>query len=217
MDLHLEYYDLSYQAYKRIKSMILTDKLVPGQKIIQEKLAEELGVSRMPLHKAFQMLEHELLVEHIPRKGVFVTKVDLDDIADAFECREAIEGLAARRAADSISPETITFLYGLFTPFASDPGGADMVKYEEADVTFHRTLMQVSGNKILKKMEMLGNVIIHTYQRGLIRGPAETYNEHIQIIDALAARDGEKAELLIRDHFRKSRKRILRKIEEKSE
>jgi DNA-binding GntR family transcriptional regulator len=213
MNNTIEYHDLSYQAYKRIKTMILTDVLPPGKKIVQERLAEELGVSRMPLHRAFQMLENELLVEHIPRKGIYVADVDLRLIADAFECREAIEGLAARRAAGNITKKEISFLYDLFAPFSENPGAADLVKYEEADVTFHKTIMQISGNKILLKMEMLGNVIIRTYQRGLIRGPAETYFEHMEMIDALAARDGEKAELLLRNHFIRSRKRIEKLIE----
>jgi DNA-binding GntR family transcriptional regulator len=216
MELHLEYYDLSVQAYKRIKTMILSNKLAPGQKIIQEKLAEELGVSRMPLHKAFQMLENELLVEHIPRRGIFVKNVDLNEIADAFECREAIEGLAARRAAQTITPRDIQFLHDLFAPFSSDPANADLVKYEEADLTFHNTLIRISGNRILEKMEMLGNVITRTYQRGLIRGPGETYREHMEIIDALARKNGDKAELLLRNHFRKSREKILQKIKEQN-
>ena len=209
----IEYHDLSYQAYKRIKTMILTDVLTPGKKIVQEKLAEELGVSRMPLHRAFQMLENELLVEHIPRRGIFVAEVDLQLIADAFECREAIEGLAARRAAGNITKKEISFLYDLFAPFADNPGAADLERYEEADVTFHKTIMQISGNKILLKMEMLGNVIIRTYQRGLIRGPAETYFEHMKMIDALAAHNGEEAEQLLRNHFIRSRRRIEKLIE----
>ena len=69
MEKTIEYYDLSLQAYKRIKDMIINDELRGGEKIIQEKLAVELGVSRMPLHKAFQMLENELLVESLPQIG----------------------------------------------------------------------------------------------------------------------------------------------------
>lgn len=212
----LDYFDLSYQAYKRVKTMILTDKLLPGQKIIQEKLAGELGISRMPLHRAFQMLENELLVEHVPRKGVFVKEVDLYEIADAFECREAVEGLAARRAAGNITPEEVEFLYSLFAPFSENPQNADLVKYEEADVIFHNTIIRISGNIILQKMEILGNVIVRTYQRGLIRGPGETYQEHMGVIDALSNKDSEKAELLLRKHFQKSRERILRRMKSPS-
>jgi DNA-binding GntR family transcriptional regulator len=213
MSAQIEYYDLSVQAYKRIKTMILENKLEPGQKIIQERLAEELGVSRMPLHKAFQMLENEFLVEHVARKGIYVKKFDLQEIVDAFECREAMEGIAARRAAENITDKEVEGLKGLFAPFASDPGSADLLKYEEADLAFHSAILQISGNKILQKMEILGNVIVRTYQRGLIRGPKDTFGEHMAIINALDRRDGEGAERLLREHFKASSQKIRELIE----
>ncbi len=212
MNAPLEYYDLSYIAYKRIKSMILENKLAPGEKIIQEKLAAELGVSRMPLHKAFQRLENEMLVEHVPRKGIFVRTINHQEIADAFECREVIECLAVRRAAVNLSEKDIQFLYKLFAPFAKNPEAADLMKYEEADFIFHNTILQKSGNKILLKMEMLSNVITRTYQTGLIRNPGETFIEHMAIIDALACKDVKKAESLLKEHFTRSRNRILDSI-----
>ena len=204
MKKQLEYYDLSFLAYKRIKKMILSNELEAGEKIIQEKLAAELGVSRMPLHKAFQMLENELLVESIPRRGIFVTHFDLSEIKDAFECREAIEGVAARKAALLISAEKLRFLYDLFLPFENDLQNVDIIKYEEADRQFHKALLEISENKILQRMEIFGNVITRTYQRGLKREPAETYPEHLAIIDAIAAKNGDEAERLTRLHFRKT-------------
>ncbi len=209
MSLAIEYTDLSFQAYRKIKALILSNNLKPGAKILQEKIAEDLGISRMPLHKAFQMLENELLVEHIPRKGFYVRVVNLHEVVDAFECREVIEGLAARRATETLTENDIRFLYELFEPFAKDPHNADITKYEEADFNFHNTLLLKSENKILQKMEMLSNIIIRTYQRGLIRGPGETYAEHIAIIDALKERNPAKVEALLKDHFRKSKERIL--------
>lgn len=208
MDKPLEYFDLSYLAYKRIKEMILSNELQAGDKIVQEKLAAELGVSRMPLHKSFQMLENELLVESIPRRGIFVRKFDINEIVDAYECREAIEGVAARRTAYVISPDKLNYLYNLFLPFKDHLDDLDLIKYEEADKAFHKALLEISGNKILQKMEIFGNIITKTYQRGLARGPKETYPEHISIIDAIASRDGGKAEELIRLHFRLSLKQF---------
>ena len=204
MDNQLEYYDLSFLAYKRIKEMILSDVLKSGEKIVQEKLAIELGVSRMPLHKAFQMLENELLVESIPRRGIFVCHFNLSEIKDAYECREAIEGVAARKAAELITREKLNYLYDLFKPFENNLNKVDLIKYEEADKLFHKTLLEISDNKILQRLEIFGNIITKTYQRGLTRTPAETYPEHIAIIDAIAAKNGDKAERLIRLHFRKS-------------
>ena len=215
MSAPLEYTDLSCQAFKRIKQLILNGKLAPGEKILQEKIAEEFGISRMPLHKAFQMLEDEMLVERIPRRGIYVKEVNIQDIIDAFECRGAIEALAVKRAVDNLTPSDFKALRNLFAPFASNLKKADMILYEEADHIFHNSILRKSGNLILMRMEMLGNIISRTYQRGLIRSPEETFYEHMEIIDALECKDAGKAEKLLKDHFQKSINRIQEfKIEE---
>ncbi len=99
--MEIEYQDLSYEVYKRLKAMILANEFEPGQKLKQEEIATMLGVSRMPLHKAFQILENEMLVENLPRRGFYVTKIDINQLIDAFECREALEGVAVRRATSN--------------------------------------------------------------------------------------------------------------------
>ncbi len=210
--LEIEYKDLSFEVYKRLKSMILSRELAPGEQLKQEQVAAMLGVSRMPLHKAFQMLENEMLVENLPRRGYFVKNLDLTEILDAFECREAIEGVAARRAAENATPEQVEYLYSLFAPFTGNPENADLEKYEEADFLFHKAILNLSGNKVLQKMEMFGNIIIKTYQRGLIRGPKDTFREHLDIIDAIAKGDGEAAESLLRKHFRQSQLMIRERM-----
>jgi DNA-binding GntR family transcriptional regulator len=213
MSSELEYYNLSHLVYRRVKKMIIENKLKQGEKINQEKLASDLGVSRMPLHKAFQQLENELLVEYIPRRGVFVKAVDLQLIADALECRELIEGLAARYAAKEISEKDIEFLQNLFLPFKKNPEKADTAKYEEADKKFHEKLRRYIKNSILDKVEALDNVFIRSYQKGLIRDPGITFDEHQEILDALSKRKADKAEALIRQHLRKSREMVLASIE----
>lgn len=209
MNKQLEYYDLSFQAYERIKTMILKNELTAGEKVVQEKIAAELGVSRMPLHKAFQMLENELLVESIPRRGIYVKKLDPQDILDAFECRQAFEAMAVRRLAENITAKQINSLFQLFAPFAADPANADLRKYEEADRLFHRTILELSNNRlILQQIEVFSNIIVRTYQRGLVRGPQETYSEHIAIIEVIAKHDCDASEKLLIDHLRKSREKI---------
>lgn len=196
--------DLSYQVYSRIKEMILHGELKPGEKLLQEKLAAQLGISRMPLHKAFAMLEDEFLVESIPRRGIFIRKPDLQEIIDAFECREGLEGIAARRAATNLSDADINRLEELFRPFFSakkiDPAG-----YQAADQAFHEAIIQASGNNIMKKLNNIGNVLISTYPKGIILPLAESLEDHRQIIQAFRERNGDRAEILIRNHSRKAR------------
>lgn len=205
----IEHHDLSYKAYHQLKAMILQGELIPGEKIRQEHIAAVLGISRMPLHKAFQMLEHELLVESIPRRGIYVKKIDFQEIADAFDCREAIEGIACQRLAETATKAELDILAGLFEPFKGISGKIDPLKYQEADHLFHSLLIEFTGNKILQRMEVLGNVLIRSYTQGLIRPPEITLSEHFDIIDALRARDGDLAEKLIRRHSSLSRKIVL--------
>jgi len=196
--------DLSFEVYLRIKEMILSGDLSPGEKLLQEKLASQLGVSRMPLHKAFVMLEDEFLVESIPRIGIFVRKIDLRAIIEAFECREGLEGIAARRATMNLENSEIDEMEALFAPF-KDSEIIDPVSYQEADREFHERIIEASRNTVLMKLNNIGSVLIRTYPRGIILPLDESMHDHWKIIEAFRARDAGEAEMLIRMHSRKAR------------
>ena len=201
--------DLSYQVYQRIKEMILSGSLKPGEKIPQEKIAAQLGVSRMPLHKAFVMLEDEFLVESIPRRGIFVRKPDIQAIIDAFECREGLEGIAARRAAENLSDQEIDELEKIFAKVFE---GEEITHfdYQQADRAFHEAIIRASGNQVMERLNSIGSVLIRTYPKGIILPLEESIEDHRKIIKAFREQDAEKAEQLIRNHSRKAI-RILRK------
>jgi len=195
--------DLSSEVYRRLKEMILTSELKPGEKLIQEQIAAMFGISRMPLHQAFQMLENEMLVEKIPRRGFFVTIVDTQRLIDAFEVREALEGVAARLATQIISQDEIEFLRSLFAPFV----GADKIDikaYSKADQLFHDSILKICGNQILRRLEVISNITLHTYRGGLIRQAEETLPEHLAVIEAMQNGEAKLAERLIKKHSRKT-------------
>jgi DNA-binding GntR family transcriptional regulator len=211
--MEIPHYDLSYEVYKRLKAMILAKEFQPGDKLKQEHIAVKLGVSRMPLHRAFQMLENEMLVENLPRRGFIVTKIDNRQLIDAFECREALEGVAARRAATNVKNADIAYLKSLFKPFIGK-NNIDVKKYIEADQEFHNAILKLSGNTILKRFEILSNVTLRTYRGGLIRQPEETLGEHFGIIEAIEKGNSELAEQLIREHSKKTCKVLAQRLEE---
>jgi DNA-binding GntR family transcriptional regulator len=212
----LPYSDLSQLAYERLKEMILSGKIKPGEKIVQEKIAETLGVSRMPLHKAFQKLEIELLVDRIPRKGIYAKKMKIREIMDAFECREGLEGIAARRAAANISREQLNKMRKLFAPFRNRTA-INMKAYQRADQQFHDLIMETSQNTVLQKLNNIGEVLIRTYMHGIILPVLESLNDHLLIIAALESANAEEAERLIRNHSRKARNILERKLENQRE
>ena len=208
----IEHIDLSERVYGQIKTRILSGALEPGQKILQEKLAAEIGVSRTPLLKALQQLENELLVESVPRRGMFVKRMGPKEIIDAFDCREGLEGIAARLTAEKITEPQLKKMKSLFEPFRSilqEEPEFSTKAYRKADQRFHDMLIEISGNQVLKRIEMLGNVTLICYNRGLIRPPKETLPEHFAIIKAIEEHDGDRAEQEIRNHLRKSRESIL--------
>ena len=200
----IQHFDLSYQVYLKLKEMILNEELKPGEKLLQEKVAQMLGVSRTPLHKAFQMLEDEFLVESIPRRGIFVKRIDIDEIIDTFECREVLEGLAASKVALRISNDDVEELFSLFEPYINNTNNIDIEEYHKIDQEFHHKIIQISGNSILTKMEILSNVMHKTNYHGLFRLPYETLPEHLSLIEAFKNKESKKAEDLMREHLHKT-------------
>jgi DNA-binding GntR family transcriptional regulator len=201
--MEIQHQDLSYEIFRELKRMILGNELEPGTKLKQEQIATMFGVSRMPLHRAFQMLENEMLIESIPRRGYFVTEINMATLYDSFECRMALEGIAVKRAAKNITDVELKYLKSLFEEYI-DVKDINISEYTESDQKFHHKIMEISGNLILNKLELLGNNTIRTFRGGLLRFPDETLPEHLAIIAALENRNGELAEKLVREHTQKS-------------
>lgn len=211
-----EHIDLTSWIHDELKSQILHHKLKAGQKIIQEEVAQELGVSRTPLLKALQMLETEYLVESVPRRGYFVREISTKELIDIFYYREVLDGLAARLVAERAKDSDIKAIKECFTPFINTNGKINEDKYEKADQRFHFLIKEKCGNSILSRVEMLGNIHVLAYQRGLLRPPEETLPEHEKIIKALEDGDADKAEEFMRMHIRRSRESLLNKLDKKN-
>lgn len=207
-----EYENLDQKVYQVIKQMIEDRTLLPGQKIPQEKLAKDLGVSRTPLISALKFLEHEKLVESKPRRGYFVRLFTRKEMISIFEIREVLEGLAARKAAQSITDDEIKVLKGFFKKFHGVKSISDIHAYSIEDKKFHTFVTQAGSKELLTTMLQTFNIISLTYQNllyeGLIRKPDETIKEHIKIIKAICKRDSETAEVLMRRHFQKGIERL---------
>ena len=205
--------NLDQKVYKTLKSMIIERKLAPGTRILQDKLARELGVSRTPLVNALKKLEHEKLVSAIPRKGFYVRLFSKQEMVHIFELREVLEGLAARRVATEISDVQIQKLKRFFKNVNVSSNPEDVKKYAEEDRQFHNFLIEVGGKEFLSSILETYNIIIFSYQialhEGLVRLPEETIDEHLAIIEAISNKDPIKAEEVARLHLSKSKKRLL--------
>jgi DNA-binding GntR family transcriptional regulator len=216
MNLGDTHENLDHKAYLIIKKMIIDRKLMPGDKISQEKLARQLGISRTPVVSALKYLEKEKLVEAKPRRGFYVRLFTMQEMVSIFELREVLEGLAARRAASLISESQIKELSRFFNPFKKGATIVDVKGYAREDRRFHNFVTDVGAREFLKSILQTYNIISFSYQvvssEGLVRSPEETIREHLAIIEAICDKDASRAEELMRGHFKQSIARLKKEI-----
>ena len=151
-NLGTEHENLDQKAYLIIKSMINDRRLAPGDKICQEKLASELGISRTPLISALKYLEKEKLVEAKPRRGFFVRAFDRQEMVSIFELREVLEGLAARRAALAVTDRQVARLRKFFSDFSAHKSITDTRAYCREDRQFHNFVTQIAAREFLESI-----------------------------------------------------------------
>ncbi|WP_289041182.1 GntR family transcriptional regulator [uncultured Zobellia sp.] len=204
--------ELSDQAYNMVRAMIISKELKPGQKIVQDKLAEDLGISRTPLRTALQMLEGEGLIDSVPRRGVIVKEFSDYEIVEIYECRAALEGVAIRLFTERATVGEIASLKSMFKPFLQ--GEIDLEEYKRVDAEFHVAIMKGSKNEYLHRLFRQGNLLVSMDAIGLLRFPDETLAEHMNIIDAIEKRDADLAESLAKLHLNKTKELILKRINE---
>ncbi len=197
--------------------MIRSKELQPGEKIVQEKIAEMLGVSRTPLMKALQKLEHENFLISIPHKGMYVRKVSLSEMIDLYYCRESIECMATRLTTLHADSGQRHQLKAIFDPFIDTSEAIDVHSYQKGDEAFHDTLIAYCQNPMLQKMSIMSQVQPQVYHIGLLRSPKETLQEHQLIIDAILAKDAAKAEEGMRIHIQKSRDVLIQHAKDQGE
>jgi DNA-binding GntR family transcriptional regulator len=202
---------LSGQLLDRITRSILTGEFPPGLRLTEADLAERYNVSRAPLREALLRLEERQLIERIPFSGMRVFRASTRMLTELYDIREALEGLAARRAAQVITATHVEELRaGLKERHAQRARlrAQDLPQPTIGDI--HHRIAELSGNREL--LRMLGQEIwqLHraNYER-FVRSPerqAIGAIEHERILDALEAHDSELAEMLMRRHIQSSRR-----------
>ena len=195
---------------ERLRAEILEGELKPGEWLRQERVAQEYGVSQMPVREALKELAAEGLVEHVPYRGVRVVAFSADDVADLYAARGFLEGMAARAAAEHITPEELAELRDLQAQMGARQAPEALAEYLELNRRFHQLICTASRRAYLIRLlnqiwaafptMLWGNVAAAT-ELSLPERTAGDLAEHPAILDALAGRDAEAAERLIRQHI----------------
>ncbi len=200
------------QVRQALQARIGEGRLRPGDRIFEQDLAVEFGVSRVPVREAIRMLQSEGLVEVMPRRrGVFVRSLDRRQVEELFDVREALEGLAARLAARDGPSEAVGRL-GRQASLAREAWSeGDTDAMSRANAEFHEQLVALAGN------ELLGSILepLHGRLRWLFRlneEPDRVCDEHEQLHAAIAAGDADRAVRVAEQHVRSSRQMVLDRI-----
>lgn len=150
MDNIKNYRPLGNIVYDSLKESILNGSLKPGERLMESKIAEELGVSRTPVREAIRRLEKEKYVKMVPRKGAYVEDLTMEDILEVLEIRIVLEGLAAELAAKNISEEDKDKMKNNIEKFDSASDKLDRKELVILDEKFHKLIYTASGNSKLK-------------------------------------------------------------------
>lgn len=204
---------LSDAITQRLREAIITGELQPGAKLSEPELAQRFGIGRGSLREALQRLEGMRLVERRPRVGARVAALGLGELIELYTIREALEGLACRLAAEVMAEHEIAEVRRLLDHHAQLPDtwvrSPDAVADGQLD--FHVHVVRGSGNHELELMinDLSYRVRRYRYRSRHIRErPHQGLREHYRILDAIEARDGELADLLMRRHIRSTRRSI---------
>jgi DNA-binding GntR family transcriptional regulator len=191
-------------AYWSIRDAIRSGVIQPGDRLIELDLAAALDMSRTPVRDALRQLEAERLIEKAPSRGFVVPTMTVDDIVEIYEIREVLEGLAARRAAMRMGPAEIEALGETIERAERARDAGDLTVLWQASNQFHTMLR--AGNRNARLPRLLALMLDAHRSLRLHEFAPERVDtavaEHRAIYEAIAARDGDLAERLARDHSR---------------
>jgi len=212
---------LSEQLFNRLNDAIVSGELRPGSKLSEPALARQYGVSRGPLREAINRLQGRHLVTRTAHFGARVAELSPEILEETFIVREALEGMAARQAAQNCSDDDIAALHRAYARHvsAAKQGGEGPV-WRSADEDFHMLIARASGNPMLVRL-LTGDFyqLVRFYRSQLVhvrgRG-ARTVAEHRRILEAIEDRDGELAELHMRRHIAAARAQMSAALRQQS-
>jgi DNA-binding GntR family transcriptional regulator len=190
-----------------LRRRIYSGHYPPGKPLRQVEIAEDLKVSRTPLREAFRVLEREGLVTAETARGVCVASADRKQLIDAYLFREVIDGLAARSAAQLVGVKVTRRLRSIIEcqRKALDPWLPG--DYTQANVDFHKAIIEFAKNEYLMRQLPIVHMTSQVFRPDAFmkqERAAAAISEHIEIAEAIASGDGDRAEMTARQHIRRT-------------
>jgi DNA-binding GntR family transcriptional regulator len=207
-------------AAELIKQAIVDGRVKPGQRLKEERLARELGISRTPVREALLILQSEGLVDSSPNRGATVRSYDVEDLDDMYQLRALLEGYAARRAATRITDEGLSILDESCARFERLRAHEDLQELVRENFLFHTTIHEAAGSQRLAVTMRQVIEMPLAYRSYIWYSKDQTrisQHYHRQLARALRARDGERAEAIMREHVLEARDVLVANLREERE
>jgi len=202
---------LSSKIKDRILQLILEGELQPGDRVVETRIARELGVSQSPVREAIRDLAGVGFVEIEPYRGASVRRFTREDFLDDMELRGELEAIAAQKAASRITAGQVAELRSLMEEMHAHGEQGDAHGQATKNTEFHRTVVRAAGSDSLERMWAMLEPFARTYMTAMVPGTDLVWlgDRHGVIVDALEAGDAELAARVMRQHATEARELLV--------
>jgi len=194
------------KAYTALRNAIVAMDIYRNRdeiRLDERKLAQEFGISRTPVREAMAQLESEGFVRSVPRRGIYVVRKTKREVIEMITAWAALESMAARLITQTATDEEIAGLRKMFATFENGELRAHLDEYSDVNIEFHQSIIKLSRNDVL--IDLAENLFTHMRmirRKTIVEKDRieRSIRDHMNIIEALEARDTARAEELVRNH-----------------
>lgn len=204
---------LNMIVYENIKKAIMEGEIKPGTRLTETKVGQQMNVSTTPVREAFRKLESERLVKIIPYRGAVVQEFSSREIKEVYQCRESLESLSIELSIDHIDEKGIQKLQDLIEQFK---GTENFTEYAHISLKIHNLILEYAQNDTLGRLlEQINDVVYHNRSVSSYseHRREQIYKEHVQILEAIKARDKDKATKSMKQHIQNGYKYIKDRLD----
>jgi DNA-binding GntR family transcriptional regulator len=215
----LERQRLHDTVVEHLQNLIIEGVLEPGSKLNEREVCERLGISRTPLREAMKVLASEGLIEIIPNRGAFVSKMNETEIWETFELMSGLEALSGELAAERISPAEIADIKALHYAMLVCRTQNDLSGYYSRNQAIHDKINEAARNSVLRQVYLSVNRRLSALRFKSNFQEAKwdrAVKEHSEMIEALEAHDGKRLAAILRQHLLDKREAVLATLRESS-
>jgi len=189
------------QVLVALRQRIVNGDYPPGERLTEDRLASDFGVSRNPVREALRVVQAEGFVTMVPRRGAVVSSPDASTLADMFIVRERLETIAARLAAERATEADVARLRALLDAAREATDRLDFSRVAELNSELHLRVIEISGNRWLSSIASALYLQVHwVFRIGAAQRAPHSWIEHIRLVDAIETGDGAEAEAAAAAH-----------------